>query len=107
MLDGYEALGWRRVHLDGLDFGREAFDADAVMGGGVDDAYCGHAIRPGKMVPVVIVEVIAQRRAGGVAEVKLGPLYRNNLAGGEDVVVAIHLGHGGTRNQHPRLFPVA
>src|SRR4051812_30650537 len=69
MLDCDEVLcGWG-VGLDGLDFRRQALDANSIFRGFVENIDGGGAIFPVELAPVVVVEVLVERLA--LAEIEL------------------------------------
>jgi hypothetical protein len=73
VLDGDEVRGGRRIHLDGLDLRRQAFDAYAVLRGRIDHPHGGSLVRPFDVVPVVVEEVGAERRSGDARRSNLVP----------------------------------
>ena len=97
VFDGYELHCGRGIHLDGLDLRGDSFDGYAVIGGRIDDLDGDDAILPVKLAPVVVIEVLCERDAAGGAKVVLGSVDGLDLAGGEDVVVAVDFGHVATR----------
>ena len=68
------------------------------MRGGVDDLHRGRVILPVDVAPVVVEEVVAQRHAAGGAQVVAGAFNGKDLAGGEDIVVAVYFSHIVGRN---------
>ena len=106
IFNGDKALRRRRVGLDGLDLGRDPFDFHSVLSCRIGYRHGDHAVLPIEVAPVVVIEVLVERFAVFSAEVPLTADW-HELAGREDVVIAINGGQHRSGNVQAGLGAVA